>query len=251
MSGKSAILRQTALICLMAQIGSFVPAKEADIGIVDRIFTRVGASDNISSGESTFMVEMIETATIMNNLSPRSLILLDEIGRGTSTYDGISIAWSIVEYIHDHPAAPKTLFATHYHELSQLSDKYERIHNYSVTTKEVADKIIFLRKLIKGSSNQSFGIQVAMMSGLPKDIIIRAGHILTMLQENSIDKDQQKSSTLQAITAQQPNAQLTFFNGSPHLEKLEAQIKDMDLNTLTPVECMMKLNELKLLVKDN
>ena len=251
MSGKSAILRQTALICLMAQIGCFVPAKEADIGIVDRIFTRVGASDNISSGESTFMVEMIETATIMNNLSPRSLILLDEIGRGTSTYDGISIAWSIVEYIHDHPAAPKTLFATHYHELSQLSDKYERIHNYSVTTKEVADKIIFLRKLIKGSSNQSFGIQVAMMSGLPKDIIIRAGHILTMLQENSIDKDQQKSSTLQAITAQQPNAQLTFFNGSPHLEKLEAQIKDMDLNTLTPVECMMKLNELKLLVKDN
>ena len=251
MSGKSAILRQTALICLMAQIGCFVPAKAADIGIVDRIFTRVGASDNISSGESTFMVEMIETATIMNNLSPRSLILLDEIGRGTSTYDGISIAWSIVEYLHDHPSAPKTLFATHYHELSQLSDKYERIHNYSVATKEVGDKIIFLRKLIKGSSNQSFGIQVAMMSGLPKDIIIRAGHILTMLQENSIDQEKQKSSTLQAITAQQSNAQLTFFNGSPHLEKLEAQIKDMDLNTLTPVECMMKLNELKMLVKEN
>ncbi len=251
MSGKSAILRQTALICLMAQIGCFVPAKAADIGIVDRIFTRVGASDNISSGESTFMVEMIETATIMNNLSPRSLILLDEIGRGTSTYDGISIAWSIVEYLHDHPSAPKTLFATHYHELSQLSDKYERIHNYSVATKEVGDKIIFLRKLIKGSSNQSFGIQVAMMSGLPKDIIIRAGHILTMLQENAIDQEQQKSSTLQAITAQQPSSQLTFFNGSPHLEQLEAQIKNMDLNTLTPVECMMKLNELKMLVKEN
>ncbi len=250
MSGKSAILRQTALICLMAQIGCYVPATKAEIGIVDRIFTRVGASDNISSGESTFMVEMIETATIMNNLSSRSLILLDEIGRGTSTYDGISIAWSIVEYLHEHPAAPKTLFATHYHELSQLSDKYERIHNYSVATKEVGEKILFLRKLIKGSSNQSFGIQVAMMSGLPKEIILRAGHILTTLQEQSIEKDAQKSSSLEALQKKHQDQQLTMFSSDPKLEQLSEKIEAIDINSLTPIECMIKLSELIKLAKN-
>lgn len=244
MSGKSAILRQTALICLMAQIGCFVPATKAEIGIVDRIFTRVGASDNISSGESTFMVEMIETATIMNNLSPRSLILLDEIGRGTSTYDGISIAWSIVEYLHEHKSAPKTLFATHYHELSQLADKYDRIENYNVATKDLGEKIIFLRKLVKGSSNQSFGIQVAMMSGLPRDIILRAGHILSSLQEKSVEKDTQKKETLSTLEAHSATAQLSMFVADPKLAAINKQLTTMDINAMTPIECMIKLSEL-------
>ncbi len=244
MSGKSAILRQTALIALMAQIGCYVPATTAEIGIVDRIFTRVGASDNISSGESTFMVEMIETATIMNNLSSRSLILLDEIGRGTSTYDGISIAWSMVEYLHEHDTHPKTLFATHYHELSQLAEKYDRIENYNVATKEVGEKIIFLRKLQKGSTNQSFGIQVALMSGLPKEIILRAGHILSSLQEKAIEQDAHKKEKLDQLENHQPNQQLSMFGSDPRLLAIESDLKKMDINALTPIECMMKLNEL-------
>lgn len=244
MSGKSAILRQTALICIMAQIGCYVPASSAEVGIVDRIFTRVGASDNISSGESTFMVEMIETATIMNNLSPRSLILLDEIGRGTSTYDGISIAWSIVEYLHEHEAKPKTLFATHYHELSQLADKYENIANYSVATKEVGEKILFLRKLMKGSSNQSFGIQVAMMSGLPRDIILRAGHILTSLQEKSVEKDTAKKKKLEELERHQSTQQLSMFVADPRLEALKEELAHVDVNAMTPIECMIKLSEM-------
>ena len=244
MSGKSAILRQTALICLMAQIGCYVPASAAEIGIVDRIFTRVGASDNISSGESTFMVEMIETATIMNNLSARSLILLDEIGRGTSTYDGISIAWSMVEYLHEHSTKPKTLFATHYHELSQLADKYDNIENYNVATKEVGDKIIFLRKLVKGSSNQSFGIQVAMMSGLPREIILRAGHILTSLQENSVEHDTAKKDTLTHLDKHLGAQQLSMFVSNPVMDDIEKQLKSININALTPIECMIKLSEL-------
>ena len=191
MSGKSAILRQTALIVLMAQMGSFVPATSATIGLVDKIFTRVGASDNISSGESTFMVEMNETASIMNNISPRSLILLDEIGRGTSTYDGISIAWALAEYLHNHPkASPKTLFATHYHELTELSNKFSRIKNYSIATKEIGNKVIFLRKLIAGSAEKSFGIHVAQMAGMPKPIIKRATEILVCLLYTSDAADE-------------------------------------------------------------
>lgn len=244
MSGKSAILRQTALICLMAQIGSYVPASEAKIGIVDRIFTRVGASDNISSGESTFMVEMIETSSIMNNLSPRSLILLDEIGRGTSTYDGISIAWSIVEYLHQSKEKPKTLFATHYHELSQLADKYDRIHNYNVATKELGDKIIFLRKLVAGSSNQSFGIQVAQMSGLPKEIVSRANHILKSLQEKSVVQAEEKSKKLEELDEFTSNGQLLMFAPDPVSQEIAKELKRIDINTMTPIECMMKLKAL-------
>jgi DNA mismatch repair protein MutS len=243
MSGKSAILRQTALICMMAQIGCFVPAEKASIGIVDRIFTRVGASDNISSGESTFMVEMIETSSILNNLSPRSLILLDEIGRGTSTYDGISIAWSIVEYLHENAAMPKTLFATHYHELSQLADKFERISNHNVATKELGEKILFLRKLVKGSSNQSFGIQVAQMAGMPKGIVQRAKHILSSLQGNSVEADNRKKTTLQEL--EEPvNGQLLMFAPDPAFEEVTKQLKNIDINTMTPIECMMKLKSL-------
>ncbi len=244
MSGKSAILRQTALICLMAQIGCYVPAKEAQIGIVDRIFTRVGASDNISSGESTFMVEMIETSSIMNNLSSRSLILLDEIGRGTSTYDGISIAWSIVEYLHQSEYRPKTLFATHYHELSQLADKYDRIHNYNVATKEMGDKIIFLRKLIAGSSNQSFGIQVAQMSGLPKEIVSRANHILKSLQEKSVVSNTEKAQKLEELDEFKNEGQLLMFAPDPISQAIAKDLKNIDINTMTPIDCMMKLKAL-------
>lgn len=244
MSGKSAILRQTALICIMAQIGCFVPAASASIGIVDRIFTRVGASDNISSGESTFMVEMIETSSILNNLSKRSLILLDEIGRGTSTYDGISIAWSIVEYLHENAAMPKTLFATHYHELSQLADKFDRISNHNVATKKMGEKILFLRKLIKGSSNQSFGIQVAQMAGMPKSIVHRANQILTSLQENSVDADHQKHKTLQDLEQPVGNGQLLMFAPDPAFLEVSKQLKQLDINTMTPIECMMKLKSL-------
>lgn len=243
MSGKSAILRQTALICLMAQIGSYVPAASAKIGIVDRIFTRVGASDNISSGESTFMVEMIETSTILNNLSPRSLILLDEIGRGTSTYDGISIAWSIVEYLQLAKERPKTLFATHYHELNQLSEKYDRICAYNVATKELGDKIIFLRKLVPGSSNQSFGIHVAQMAGLPKSIVTRANDILKTLQEKSVDPNKETIAKLEELEVQ-TDAQLLMFAPDPKAEEIAKALKNTDINTMTPIECMMKLKAL-------
>ena len=243
MAGKSAILRQTALIVLMAQIGSFVPAQSAKIGLVDKIFTRVGASDNISSGESTFMVEMNETASILNNISERSLILLDEIGRGTSTYDGISIAWSIAEYLHNNPLAhPKTLFATHYHELNELADKFPRIHNYNISTKEVGNKVIFLRKLVPGGSKHSFGIHVAKMAGMPKAIVERANQILEQMEKKSLAGN--IKDTLKKIPEQ--NYQLNIFQvDDPSVKKIKESLNNIDIDTLTPIEAMMKLNELK------
>ncbi len=249
MSGKSAILRQTALITLMAHMGSFVPAASAFIPITDKIFTRVGASDNLSGGESTFMVEMNETASIINNISQRSLILLDEIGRGTSTYDGISIAWSIVEYLHTSPAAPKTLFATHYHELNELEEKLPRVKNYHVTNKEVGNKIIFLRKLAPGGSTHSFGIHVAKMAGMPPSLINRANDILKQLEEKHVDEDgkEQKDNfqkNIQNLSA--PKMQLSIFDAhSQTFEDIRKMLTDMDINRLTPVEALMKLNEFK------
>ena len=250
MSGKSAILRQTALICLMAQMGSYVPAERASIGIVDRIFTRVGASDNISSGESTFMVEMTETSSILNNLSKRSLILLDEIGRGTSTYDGISIAWSIVEYLHESRFQPKTLFATHYHELSQLSEKYDRIFNYNVTTQEYDDRIIFLRKLERGSTNQSFGIQVAQMSGLPKTVVDRANQILKMLQDKSVVANTADRTQLDKLEHHDFDNQLLMFAADPISEEVAKDLLALDINSMTPIDCMLKLKALVQKVKE-
>ena len=241
MSGKSALLRQTALIVLLAQIGSFVPAKDARIGIVDKIFTRVGASDNISMGESTFMVEMNETASILNNLSDRSLILLDEIGRGTSTYDGISIAWAIAEYLHEHPARPKTLFATHYHELNDMSQTFERIKNYNVSIKEVDNNIIFVRKLVPGGSEHSFGIHVAKLAGMPLRVINRANKILKELEATK-----QKDSIKEQLNQSTKGMQLSFFQlDDPLLEEIKEEILDTDINNLTPVEALMKLNEIK------
>ncbi|WP_298495448.1 DNA mismatch repair protein MutS [uncultured Algibacter sp.] len=246
MSGKSAILRQTALIVLLAQIGSFVPAKEARIGLVDKIFTRVGASDNISMGESTFMVEMNETASILNNISERSLVLLDEIGRGTSTYDGISIAWAISEYLHEHPAKPKTLFATHYHELNEMSETFGRIKNFNVSVKELKDNVLFLRKLVEGGSAHSFGIHVAKMAGMPQQVLHRANTILKKLeQSHSSEELTDKVKTLN------DDMQLSFFNlDDPLLENIKDEILHIDIDTLTPVEALMKLNEIKrMLVK--
>ena len=246
MSGKSAILRQTALIVLLAQTGSFVPAKEARIGVVDKIFTRVGASDNISMGESTFMVEMNETASILNNLSERSLVLLDEIGRGTSTYDGISIAWAISEYLHEHPAKAKTLFATHYHELNEMTETFERIKNYNVSVKELKDNVLFLRKLVAGGSAHSFGIHVAKMAGMPQQVLHRANKILKKLeQSHSSEELTEKVKTLDN------EMQLSFFNlDDPLLENIKEEILHIDIDTLTPVEALMKLNEIKrMLVK--
>jgi DNA mismatch repair protein MutS len=247
MAGKSALLRQTALICLMAQMGSFVPATKAKIGIIDKVFTRVGASDNISSGESTFMTEMNESASIMNNISERSLILLDEIGRGTSTYDGISIAWSIAEFLHNNPTAkPKTLFATHYHELNELAEKYPRIKNYHVATKEAGQKVIFLRKLVAGGTQHSFGIHVAKMAGMPKAIVDRANEILHELEQKHISNDD--TQKVKKIDAK--NYQLSFFQlDDPRLVKIRETIEGLDINTLTPVEALMKLNELKNIVE--
>ncbi len=246
MSGKSAVLRQTALICLMAQMGSFVPATTAEIGLVDKLFTRVGASDNISSGESTFMVEMNETASIMNNISARSLVLLDEIGRGTSTYDGISIAWSLAEFIHNHPVAhARTLFATHYHELNELSEKYPRIKNYNVATREVGNKVIFLRKLKAGGSKHSFGIHVAKMAGMPKEIINRAQTILLELEKKSISQNSKTDTTDKLAALPAETMQLSIFEAKDPLgEQLKESLIDVDINSLTPVECMMKLKEL-------
>lgn len=248
MSGKSAVLRQTALIVLMAQIGSFVPASAADIGVVDKIFTRVGASDNISSGESTFMVEMNETASILNNLSDRSLILLDEIGRGTSTYDGISIAWSIAEFIHEHPRfKAKTLFATHYHELNEMEGIFKRIRNFNVSVKEAGQKIIFLRKLAQGGSNHSFGIHVAKLAGMPSKVVERAKDVLTQL-EKSHSRENLNGQIRQV--AQDSAMQLSFFQlDDPLLEQIRDEIIHLDINTLTPVEALMKLNEIKRLLK--
>ena len=242
MSGKSAILRQTALIVLMAQMGSFVPAEAVRIGLVDKIFTRVGASDNISMGESTFMVEMNETASILNNLSERSLVLLDEIGRGTSTYDGISIAWAITEYLHEHPAKAKTLFATHYHELNDMGETFVRIKNFNVSVKELKDNVLFLRKLVPGGSEHSFGIHVARMAGMPQQVLRRANKILKKLEDSHGMKE--KSSAVRKSA--EDELQLSFFNlDDPLLEELKEEILHLDINTLTPVEALMKLNEIK------
>ena len=243
MSGKSAILRQTALIVLLAQIGSFVPATSAHIGIVDKIFTRVGASDNISVGESTFMVEMNEAALILNNLSDRSLILLDEIGRGTSTYDGISIAWAIAEYLHEHPSRAKTLFATHYHELNEMTEQFERIKNYNVTVKETQDSVLFLRKLAAGGSAHSFGIHVAKMAGMPQYVVQKANKMLQKLEQ------MHNVNTTEAVKAAQKEMQLSFFDMSdPLLDELKNDLLSLDINSLTPVEALMKLNEMKKLL---
>ncbi len=241
MSGKSAILRQTALIVLLAQIGSFVPAESARIGLVDKIFTRVGASDNISMGESTFMVEMNETASILNNISERSLVLLDEIGRGTSTYDGISIAWAISEYLHEHPSRAKTLFATHYHELNEMTETFERIKNYNVSIKELKDNVLFLRKLVAGGSAHSFGIHVAKMAGMPQQVIHRANKILKQLE-----KSHSSEELTDKVKSLNNEMQLSFFNlDVPLLEEIKDEILHIDINTLTPVEALMKLNEIK------
>ncbi len=253
MSGKSALLRQTALISLMAQMGSFVPAKSASLGLVDKVFTRVGASDNISSGESTFMVEMNETSSILNNLSSRSLILLDEIGRGTSTYDGISIAWAITEYLHEHPKfKAKTLFATHYHELNEMTNRFERIKNFNVSVKEVGKKILFLRKLVEGGSEHSFGIHVAKLAGMPTQVIQRAESMLYQLEasheltETTVTKKStNKKKTVKAADGME-DMQLSFFQlNDPVLEQIHEQLVTIDINTLTPVEALMKLNEIK------
>ncbi|MDD2673460.1 MAG: DNA mismatch repair protein MutS [Flavobacterium sp.] len=240
MSGKSAILRQTALIVLLCQMGSFVPADSVRMGIVDKIFTRVGASDNISMGESTFMVEMNETASILNNISDRSLVLLDEIGRGTSTYDGISIAWAIAEFLHEHPSKPKTLFATHYHELNEMSESLSRIQNYNVAVKELKDTVLFIRKLVKGGSAHSFGIHVAKMAGMPQIVILKAQKLLKKLEKNH------SSDALNGIKAAKDEMQMSFFNlDDPLLEEIKEEILNLDINTITPMEALMKLNEIK------
>ena len=242
MSGKSAVLRQTAIICLLAQIGSFIPAKHAEIGVLDKIFTRVGASDNISAGESTFMVEMNESANILNNITERSLILLDEIGRGTSTYDGISIAWAIAEYLHQHPTQPKTLFATHYHELNEMQNNFSRIKNYHIAIQENKNNVIFLRKLVAGGSEHSFGIYVAKLAGMPTKVVNRAKEILKTL-ESSRSQDQ-NTENIKRVTEE--NLQLSFFQlDDPALENIREELTQIDINTLTPIEALMKLNKIK------
>ena len=244
MSGKSALLRQTALIVIMAQMGCFVPAKSAELGITDKVFTRVGASDNISSGESTFMVEMNETASILNNISDRSLILLDEIGRGTSTYDGISIAWAIAEFIHELPKIKaKTLFATHYHELNDMSFQFSRIKNFNVSVQEINKKIVFLRKLKEGGSEHSFGIHVAKVAGMPKAILKRAEQMLLQLERvHSSENKPSKSEDANDL-------QLSFFQlDDPVLSQIKTEISNIDIDTLTPIEALMKLNEIKKIV---
>jgi DNA mismatch repair protein MutS len=245
MAGKSALLRQTALIVLMAQIGSFVPASNAEIGIVDKIFTRVGASDNLSRGESTFMVEMTETASILNNLSDRSLLLMDEIGRGTSTYDGVSIAWAIAEYLHNHTQfRPKTLFATHYHELNELASDFPRVKNFNVSVKETSNKIIFMRKLKEGGSEHSFGIHVAQLAGMPQSVVYRASEILTELEKNR--SKEQHRQTIKEMPKQSV-AQMTMFGveKNPKFDKIESLLKNIDINTMSPIEALLKLNEVK------
>jgi DNA mismatch repair protein MutS len=242
MAGKSALLRQTALIVLMAQMGSFVPASSAKIGIVDKVFTRVGASDNLSKGESTFMVEMTETASILNNLSDRSLVLMDEIGRGTSTYDGISIAWAIVEYLHNHPQnKAKTLFATHYHELNQLSADFPKIKNFNVSVKEVGNKVIFMRKLKEGGSEHSFGIHVAQMAGMPNPIVLRAAEIMTHLEK---DKEMPNpADKMKSIPKN--NFQLSMFEMDPKFQQAKELLDQIDINTISPIEALLKLHEIK------
>ena len=241
MSGKSAILRQTALLVLMAQMGSFVPAASLRTGVMDKIFTRVGASDNISMGESTFMVEMNETASILNNITENSLVLLDEIGRGTSTYDGISIAWAIAEFLHEHPAKPKVLFATHYHELNEMTHDFPRIKNFNVSVKELEDKVLFLRKLVPGGSAHSFGIHVAKMAGMPEFVIRRASQKL-----KGLEKSHSLETNAESLKVGKNEMQLSFFNlDDPLLENLREEIKDLDIDTLTPIEALIKLNEIK------
>ena len=245
MSGKSAVLRQTAIICLLAQIGSFIPAKHAEIGVLDRIFTRVGASDNISAGESTFMVEMNESANILNNITERSLILLDEIGRGTSTYDGISIAWAIAEYLHQHPTQPKTLFATHYHELNEMQNNFSRIKNYHITIQENKNNVIFLRKLVAGGSEHSFGIYVAKLAGMPTKVVNRAKEILKTLEDSR--SQNQNTENIKRVTEE--NLQLSFFQlDDPALESIREELTQIDINTLTPIEALMKLNKIKSMI---
>ena len=236
MSGKSAILRQTALIVILAQIGCYVPAKESEIGIIDKLFTRVGANDNLSKGESTFMVEMFETAAIINNLSDKSLILLDEIGRGTSTYDGISIAWAIAEYLHNHPNKAKTLFATHYHELNGMSSEFERIKNFNVSVKETGDDVLFLRKLVPGGSAHSFGIHVAKMAGMPKWILSRSKEILKQLEKT------RKSEIIDPDSSLQLNM---FEIDDPLLSEIREQINSLEIDEIKPIEALMILNELR------
>ena len=248
MAGKSALLRQTALIVLLAQIGCFVPAESAKIGVVDKIFTRVGASDNISLGESTFMVEMNEAADILNNMSERSLILFDELGRGTSTYDGISIAWAIVEHIHEHPKArAKTLFATHYHELNEMERTYKRIANYNVSVKEVDNKVIFLRKLVRGGSEHSFGIHVAKLAGMPQSIVSRANQILKQLETEN--RQSGISKPTMEIATSRSGMQLSFFQlDDPVLSQIRDEIIKVDINNLTPMEALNKLNEIRKII---
>jgi DNA mismatch repair protein MutS len=242
MAGKSALLRQTALIVLMAQMGSFVPASYARVGIIDKVFTRVGASDNLSKGESTFMVEMTETASILNNLSSRSLVLMDEIGRGTSTYDGISIAWSIVEFLHQHPTCKaKTLFATHYHELNQLASDFPRIKNFNVSVKEVGNKVIFMRTLKEGGSEHSFGIHVAQMAGMPNPIVLRASEIMSHLEKDKSVKE--KNAKLNSVP--KANFQLQLFEMDPKLAEAKKLLDELDINTISPIEALLKLHELK------
>ena len=249
MAGKSALLRQTALIVLLAQIGSFVPAESASIGIVDKIFTRVGASDNISLGESTFMVEMNEAANILNNLTDKSLVLFDELGRGTSTYDGISLAWAIVEYIHENPEArAKTLFATHYHELNEMERSFKRIKNFNVAIKEIDKKIIFLRKLVPGGSEHSFGIHVARMAGMPQSITKRADNILSQME--SANRKGEVSRPINDFVEKQEGYQLSFFQlDDPVLSQVRDEIINLDVNNLTPMEALNKLNDIKKILK--
>ena len=249
MAGKSALLRQTALIVLLAQMGCFVPAESARIGLVDKIFTRVGASDNISLGESTFMVEMTEAANILNNVTPRSLVLFDELGRGTSTYDGISIAWAIVEHLHEHPKArARTLFATHYHELNEMEKNFSRIKNYNVSVKEVDNKVIFLRKLARGGSEHSFGIHVAQIAGMPKSIVKRANVILKQLEQENSGVGVGKPSA-ESLNQSRDGVQLSFFQlDDPVLSQIRDEILGLDINNLTPVEALNKLNDIKKIV---
>ena len=251
MAGKSALLRQTALIVLLAQIGCFVPAERARIGMVDKIFTRVGASDNISLGESTFMVEMTEASNILNNVTPRSLVLFDELGRGTSTYDGISIAWAIVEYLHEHPRVQaRTLFATHYHELNEMEKSFPRIRNFNVSVKEVDGKIIFLRKLEPGGSEHSFGIHVAEIAGMPRSIVKRANVILKELETDNAQVGGVGKAAVERLDQSREGVQLSFFQlDDPVLTQIRDEILGLDVNNLTPVEALNKLNDIKKILK--
>jgi DNA mismatch repair protein MutS len=243
MSGKSAVLRQTALSVLMAQIGSFVPCENATIGLVDKVYTRVGASDNISLGESTFMVEMTETASILNNLSDRSLVLLDEIGRGTSTYDGVSLAWSIAEYLQSHPGKPKTLFATHYHELNELENKLEGVKNYHIAVRERGQQIVFLRTLERGGSEHSFGIQVAQLAGIPNSVLLRSSEILEQLEESRLKN---KQRNVLKKTEAKPVYQMNMFQTEdPVLKQLKESLGKLDINTMSPIDALLALQKIK------